>query len=239
MKSSFSDFIGWFGDTFLSKFKKSAGDAGSSVEDIGTSAEDTETKVATASTEEEASLEGVGTAAETSAAEVGGIGTTAEADVPEVATASTSMVGSIAAVAIPLAAVMGNIAAYQNQVAHPFSSSDLGTNIKNSIIGGIFPVGSGIGDIQNAWNQVTAGPHASGGTIAPGTYGTAGEHGTELLYGGSSGISVMNAQQTASLGSGGGTHVTQLIVDGAMLAQVVAPHMDAMVRARYGAGSRL
>ncbi len=80
--------------------------------------------------------------------------------------------------------------------------------------------------------------HASGGIIAPYTYGTAGEEGTELLYGGSSGISVMDASRTASLGGGGGDIHNYFIVDGEQLAYKIMTRADQMARAKYGPRGR-
>ena len=96
-------------------------------------------------------------------------------------------------------------------------------------------------------NQFQSGPaprgaHASGILNNPtGHWAMLGEQGPELGYV-PQGASIFPNSSLGSmaglLGGGGGTHTTQIFFDGQMVAQVVAPHMDAMVRAKFGPRSR-
>lgn len=111
---------------------------------------------------------------------------------------------------------------------------DLIIGLINGFIGGIDSIGIDIGPVHIHPNIPKIPYLASGGIVGPGQSFIAGEAGPELIAAGTSGASVI------PLGAGGGgTHTTEIYLDGLKIAQVVAPHMDALVRAKFGPRSRL
>lgn len=105
----------------------------------------------------------------------------------------------------------------------------------DNFIGGIDSIGVDIGPVHIHPNIPKIPYLASGGSVGPGQAFIAGERGAELITAGSSGASVTPLSGAAGIG---GTHTTQIFFDGMMIAQLVAPHMDAMVRAKFGPRSR-
>ncbi|BCL83169.1 hypothetical protein ccbrp13_56340 [Ktedonobacteria bacterium brp13] len=78
---------------------------------------------------------------------------------------------------------------------------------------------------------------ARGGTIAPGGYGIAGEAGAELIYGGTSGASVLGASQTAAMmngGGGGGDTVVHIYLDGQEMTDRVMTRVVKQLRGQGG-----
>lgn len=216
------DKIGEVLDFFRTKFSpgaqqalndvgKSADTAGNSVESIGTKAQVAEGEVATAATEEEASLTTVGTDAKLTAGGVASIG-------PAASTAEIGLGGLVAAAA-PLAGIALLLTQIVETLKSPFpvpgnSDQSLGGFLRTFTPGGLSNLiwqqqqqgGANTDNMQHTSNAniepglVTG--HAIGGVIPAGQFGIVNDAGPELMFGGSSGISVLPAPQTTALFSG-------------------------------------
>jgi hypothetical protein len=89
--------------------------------------------------------------------------------------------------------------AVQNLLNALGNAAGILVNIKSLILGGSDTAAGELAKVRQ-WALSGTGPHAGGGFIPPGEWGTVGEHGTEMAFGGRTGMTVVPHGQ----GSGGG-----------------------------------